>query len=61
MEIAFDEVVEFLAEDRWLNDAIISYALAIMSENKKGVHMLSSLVVKNEKFFSPPPLKLFSM
>ncbi|KAG1713189.1 hypothetical protein DVH05_000909 [Phytophthora capsici] len=61
MEIAFDEVVGFLADDRWLNDAIISYSLAVMSENQKGVHVLSSLVVKNEKFPTPPPLKLFSM
>ncbi|KAE9017045.1 hypothetical protein PR003_g13963 [Phytophthora rubi] len=60
-EIGFNEVVVVLAEDAWLNDAVISHALAVMCEGKEGVHTLSSLVVNSKKFPTPPRLRLFSM
>ncbi|OWZ16717.1 hypothetical protein PHMEG_0009441 [Phytophthora megakarya] len=62
-EIRFDEVVGYLTNNAWLNDAVISYCLAIMSEVQEPhvkVYMLSSLVV-GRKFPTPPKRKLFSM
>ncbi|KAG7376943.1 hypothetical protein PHYPSEUDO_012389 [Phytophthora pseudosyringae] len=60
-EICFNQVVGFLAEDAWLNDAVISYALAVMSEDQNDVHIMSSLVVERHKYPNPPRLKQFSM
>ncbi|ETP46280.1 hypothetical protein F442_07471, partial [Phytophthora nicotianae P10297] len=60
-EICFDDVVGYLADGAWLNDAVISYCPDVMTENRDDVHVLSSLVIQKEKFPTPPRRKPFSM
>ncbi|KAI9994391.1 hypothetical protein PInf_011005 [Phytophthora infestans] len=59
--IYFEEVVGYVADRAWLNDAVLNYALDVITCNQIGVHALSSIVVGSEKFPSPPRSKLFSM
>ncbi|ETP02491.1 hypothetical protein F441_20456 [Phytophthora nicotianae CJ01A1] len=59
--IYFDDVVGYLADGAWLNEAVISYCLDVRTENRDDVHVLSSLVIQKEKFPTPPRRKRFSM
>ncbi|KAG6950661.1 hypothetical protein JG688_00014066, partial [Phytophthora aleatoria] len=59
--IYFEEVVGYVAGYAWLNDAVVSYVSDVITASQVGVHVLSSFVVDNEKFPSPPRSKLFSM
>ncbi|KAF1788593.1 Ulp1 protease family, C-terminal catalytic domain [Phytophthora cactorum] len=59
--IYFEEVVGYVAGHAWLNDAVVSYVSDVITASQVGVHVLSSFVVDNEKFPSPPRSKLFSM
>ncbi|RLN70201.1 hypothetical protein BBJ28_00025943, partial [Nothophytophthora sp. Chile5] len=55
--IRFDEMVGYLAGDRWLNDAIMSYAIHAICSESPECYMLSSLVCDN-KFPSPPDMSI---
>ncbi|ETO77342.1 hypothetical protein F444_07466 [Phytophthora nicotianae P1976] len=59
--IFFQEVVGYVADRAWLNDAVLNYALDIITTSHLGVHVLSSFVADQRTFPSPPRAKLFSM
>ncbi|KAG3076028.1 hypothetical protein PI125_g21617 [Phytophthora idaei] len=52
--IYFEEVVGYVAGHAWLNNAVVSYVSDVITASQVGVHVLSSFVVDNEKFPSPP-------
>ncbi|RLN82659.1 hypothetical protein BBJ28_00017943 [Nothophytophthora sp. Chile5] len=55
--IRFDEMVGYLAGDRWLNDAIMSYAVHAICSESPECYVLSSLVC-DIKFPNPPDMSI---
>ncbi|RLN92299.1 hypothetical protein BBJ28_00011461, partial [Nothophytophthora sp. Chile5] len=55
--IRFDEMAGYIAGDRWLNDAIMSYAIHAICSKSAELYVLSSLV-RDIKFPSPPDMSI---